>query len=95
MPTQAPCAFFNEPLNRPPSPIHVDHPTGGHYGEVGHQDFALLRPIVAPPLTQDGGDISKVPQASLFGVGREDPAVARLVQGHPAPSIVRLRQTAH
>jgi hypothetical protein len=47
-------------LDRPTPAIHSNDLPGTHLGQIGHQNFRLFRPIAAPFITQDNGDISNM-----------------------------------
>ena len=84
---RSPFQFLYKELHPPPPPIYIDDLSGGHSGEIGHQDFGLFRPLVMPLCAQDHGDISDMAQARPFGVGPRGPTPARFIQGHPATAL--------
>jgi hypothetical protein len=87
-PTDHSLQLFHQQLDPPPPEIDRHDLTLRHQlGQIGHQDFRVLRPIVAPPCAEDHGDISQMAQPYPFGIdpkrapamatdgGQADPAV--------------------
>ena len=84
--SRRPLQFFHEQLHCPPPAIHIDHLPGRHVWEIGHQNLRRFRPIVAPFLTQNDGDIANVSETSPFGIGPIRSTPAWFIQRHPAAS---------
>lgn len=88
---------FSEQQLRPP-PAQVD----GHnltrtdgFGQIGHQQFRLFRPIVLPTFAQDDGDISQMSPLHAFGKHPEGAAALPRDRGQADTLVMPARQMRH
>ena len=73
---------FDRPLSSPPPRVYPEHRPGTRDGEIGHEHFHALRPIVPPFLGQDQRASAQIME---WGAAGKDPRVTaapvRLVAG--------------
>ena len=87
--------FFNCDFDTPTSRIYAEDRPRARLGEIGHDDFDALRPIVTPFLGQDDRDIAQIMERGAVG---KDPVgaavlVIRFMAG--AAIVTALRKVLH
>ena len=81
---QAALQFLNGDLHTPTPCVYAENRPRTRLGEIGHENFHTLRPIVTPFLRQDNRDIAQIMER---GAAEKDPGV-------PAPPIRFVAGTA-
>jgi hypothetical protein len=70
-----PCQFSAPPFHPPPAPRHADTlPCGAGLRPLGHEALGGCRPLVAPTLAADPGDVSRMAPARACGIDPTGPA---------------------
>jgi hypothetical protein len=88
--------FLHQPLDPPPSQVYTDNlPCGHRLGPIGHQNFGLFRPVVAPTCAEHHGDVSQMAQLHAFGIDPTGPAALGIDGRNANLGIFPARQMRH
>ena len=80
--------FPDQQFHRPPSLIDANHLSGGHVGQIGHDEFGFLRAHVTPFFAQHHHDITDMIQTHAFAIDPEGLSASLSSQfGYPGPLV--------